>query len=156
MRHEANHTNSPNGAVSLLVTSLEHTWSTIGARHPDVPQAVLVVASGSEGKRVDLGHFAPYCWQVNGADRHGSPSISSGWRRRPDRRAPEAPSWLARFGSYRCGAWLLLARAASDPIETFGVDSVSRRTDLDKCRLDGVEHRVRAAGEELESPIAHR
>src|SRR5215471_21262848 len=82
--------------------------------------------------------------------------VSSGWRRRPHRRAPEARSWLARFGSYRGAAWLLLARAASDPVETFGVDSVGRCTDLDKCRLDGVEHRVRAAGEELESLIAHR
>jgi hypothetical protein len=29
-----------------------------------------VVASGSEGKRVNWGHFAPHRWQVNGADRH--------------------------------------------------------------------------------------
>jgi len=43
---------------------------------------------------------------------------------------------------------------ASDPVETFGVDSVSRRTDLDECRLDGIEHRVRAAGEELETLMA--
>jgi hypothetical protein len=35
-----------------------------------VPKAVLVVASGSEGKRVNWGHFAPHRWQVNGADRH--------------------------------------------------------------------------------------
>src|SRR5215831_12557604 len=82
--------------------------------------------------------------------------VSSGWRRRPGRRAPETRSWLSRSGSYRCAAWLLLARAASDPVETFGVDSVGWRADLDKRRFDGVEHRVRAAGEELESLIAHR
>jgi hypothetical protein len=35
-----------------------------------VPEAVLVVASGSEGKRLNLGHFAPHRWQVAGADRH--------------------------------------------------------------------------------------
>jgi hypothetical protein len=35
-----------------------------------VPEAVLVVASGSEGKRVNWGHFAPHRWQVAGADRH--------------------------------------------------------------------------------------
>jgi hypothetical protein len=49
-------------------------WSTPGktirTRHPDVPDAVLVVASGSEGKRLNLGHFAPHRWQVQGADRH--------------------------------------------------------------------------------------
>ena len=35
-----------------------------------MPDAVLVVASGSEGKRLNLGHFAPHRWQVNGSDRH--------------------------------------------------------------------------------------
>jgi hypothetical protein len=70
MRHESNHTPNPDGAASLLVASLERTWSTIRQRHPDIPEAVLVVASGSEGKRLNLGHFAPHRWQVNGADRH--------------------------------------------------------------------------------------
>jgi hypothetical protein len=70
MRDESNHTLSPDGTASLLVAALEHTWTTIRSRHPDVPQAVLVVASGSEGKRVNWGHFAPHRWQVAGADRH--------------------------------------------------------------------------------------
>jgi hypothetical protein len=35
-----------------------------------VPHAVLVVASGSEGKRLNWGHFAPHRWQVNGSDHH--------------------------------------------------------------------------------------
>ena len=64
------HTTTPNGAASLLVAALEHTWHTIRGRHPDVPEAVLVVASGAEGKRLNLGHFAPHRWQVQGADRH--------------------------------------------------------------------------------------
>jgi hypothetical protein len=34
-----------------------------------VPDAVLVVASGSKGKRLNLGDFAPHRWQVNGTDR---------------------------------------------------------------------------------------
>jgi len=70
MQHESNHTTTPDGSASLLVAALEHTWQTIRTRHPDVPEAVLVVASGSEGKRLNLGHFAPHRWQVNGADRH--------------------------------------------------------------------------------------
>jgi hypothetical protein len=69
MQQPANPT-TPNGAASLLVAALEHTWQTIRTRHPDVPDAVLVVASGAEGKRLHLGHFAPHRWQVNGADRH--------------------------------------------------------------------------------------
>jgi hypothetical protein len=70
MHQPSTPTTSPNGAASLLVAALEHTWQTIRSRHPDVPDAVLVVASGAEGKRLNLGHFAPHRWQVNGADRH--------------------------------------------------------------------------------------
>jgi hypothetical protein len=71
MQHAANHTTATtDGAASLLVAALEHTWQTIRRRHPDVPEAVLVVASGSEGKRLNWGHFAPHRWQVNGSDRH--------------------------------------------------------------------------------------
>jgi hypothetical protein len=70
MYQPANHTTPSDGAASLLVAALEHTWQTIRTRHPEVPDAVLVVASGSEGKRLNLGHFAPHRWQVHGTDRH--------------------------------------------------------------------------------------
>jgi hypothetical protein len=70
MRQPSNHTTTLDGAASLLVAALEHVWQTIRWRHPDVPEAVLVVASGSEGKRLNWGHFAPHRWEVAGADRH--------------------------------------------------------------------------------------
>jgi hypothetical protein len=70
MQPESNHSPGPDGTTSLLVAALEHAWQTIRRRHPDVPEAVLVVASGSEGKRLNWGHFAPHRWQVNGSDRH--------------------------------------------------------------------------------------
>jgi hypothetical protein len=70
MQPSSNHTTTPDGAASLLVAALERIWQTIRRRHPDVPDAVLVVASGAAGKRLNLGHFAPHRWQVNGADRH--------------------------------------------------------------------------------------
>jgi hypothetical protein len=66
----SNHSLSPDGAASLLVAALERTWQAIQQRHPDVPDAVLVVASGTDGKRLNWGHFAPHRWQVSGADRH--------------------------------------------------------------------------------------
>jgi hypothetical protein len=69
MHQASNHSPNPDGAASLLVAALEHTWQTIRSRHPNVPDAVLVVASGAEGKRLNWGHFAPHRWQVNGADR---------------------------------------------------------------------------------------
>jgi hypothetical protein len=70
MHQASNHTTTADGTASLLLAALEHIWQTIRTRHPDVPEAVLVVASGSEGKRLNLGHFAPHRWQVQGADRH--------------------------------------------------------------------------------------
>jgi hypothetical protein len=70
MQQPSNRVATLDGAASLLVAALEHAWTTIRQRHPDVPEAVLVVASGSEGKRLNLGHFAAHRWQVNGSDRH--------------------------------------------------------------------------------------
>jgi hypothetical protein len=72
MHQPSKHTTSTasDGTASLLVAALEHTWQTIRTRHPELPRAVLVFASGAEGKRLNLGHFAPHRWQVNGADRH--------------------------------------------------------------------------------------
>jgi hypothetical protein len=51
------------GNASLLVAALEHAWAAIRARHPEVPEAVLVVASGSSGRRLKWGHFAAGRWQ---------------------------------------------------------------------------------------------
>ena len=47
-------------AASRLVAVLEDTWATIRSHHPDVPQVVIVVASGSDprSRRLNLGHFA--------------------------------------------------------------------------------------------------
>jgi hypothetical protein len=70
MDQPATPTTTTDGAASLLVAAMEHTWHTIRTHHPDVPDAVLVVASGAEGKRLNLGHFAPHRGHVNGADRH--------------------------------------------------------------------------------------
>jgi hypothetical protein len=52
--------------ASLLVAALEHAWATIRARHPEVPEAVLVVASGGAGRRLKWGHFAAGRWKQAG------------------------------------------------------------------------------------------
>ena len=53
-------------AASRLVAALEHAWIAIRSHHPEVPQVVIVVASGSDphGKRLNLGHFAAGRWQL--------------------------------------------------------------------------------------------
>jgi hypothetical protein len=37
MHPASTHTATPEGAASLLLAALEHTWSTIRTRYPDVP-----------------------------------------------------------------------------------------------------------------------
>jgi hypothetical protein len=58
-------------AASRLVAALEHAWTAIRTHHPDVPQVVIVVASGSDprGKRLNLGHFAAGRWQLTSPDQ---------------------------------------------------------------------------------------
>jgi hypothetical protein len=53
-------------AASRLVAALEHAWAAIRSHHPDVPQVVIVVASGSDARsrRLNLGHFAAGRWQL--------------------------------------------------------------------------------------------
>jgi hypothetical protein len=53
-------------AASRLVATLEHAWTAIRRHHPDVPQVVIVVASGSDprSRRLNLGHFAAGRWQL--------------------------------------------------------------------------------------------
>jgi hypothetical protein len=76
-------TRAPAGVTSPLVAALEHAWATIRRQHPDVPDVVLVVASGGDAKRLHLGHFAPDRWQVNGAGRHEVLVGAEGLRRGP-------------------------------------------------------------------------
>ena len=57
-------------AASRLVAALEHAWTSIRTHHPDVPQAVVVVASGSDprSRRLNLGPFAAGRWQLTSPD----------------------------------------------------------------------------------------
>src|SRR3954471_21320376 len=54
-----------------VVAALEHAWAAIRTRHPDLPEVVVVLASGSVGTApgtLRLGHFAAMRWQH--ADNH--------------------------------------------------------------------------------------
>src|SRR5215218_1926164 len=57
-------------AASRLVAALEHAWTAIRSYHPEVPQVVIVVASGSDprGQRLNFGHFAAGRWQLTSPD----------------------------------------------------------------------------------------
>ncbi|MGW4121357.1 hypothetical protein [Nocardia sp. NPDC004711] len=51
-----------------LATAIDQVWDSIRARHPDVPEAVVSIASGStgRGRSVRRGHFGPDRWEHRG------------------------------------------------------------------------------------------
>jgi hypothetical protein len=64
-------TTSPQVAASAVVAALERAWTAIRTHHPDVPQVVVVLGSGSESRRglFKWGHFAAARWQVADTNR---------------------------------------------------------------------------------------
>ncbi len=56
--------------ASLVVAGLERAWAAIRAAHPEVPAAVLVVASGASGRQLRWGHFAAGRWHVSRDQAH--------------------------------------------------------------------------------------
>jgi hypothetical protein len=57
---------TPAFTTAGLLTALENAWAAIRARHPEVPDAVLIVGSGSPAKgsqSLKWGHFATLRWQ---------------------------------------------------------------------------------------------
>jgi len=54
--------------TSKTVKAMELAWDAIRQEHPDLPAAVMVLASGVEGKRLSKwGHWAASRWSVNGS-----------------------------------------------------------------------------------------
>lgn len=53
---------------SALVSVVEGVWRSVQRRHPDVPDVVVTLASGSEGVGLVYGHFAQARW-VRGEER---------------------------------------------------------------------------------------
>lgn len=51
-----------------LVDAIEATWKAIQAQHPDVPEVVVTLGSGSAKKGMKLGHFAAERW-MRGEDK---------------------------------------------------------------------------------------
>jgi hypothetical protein len=61
----------PEVAASAVVAAMEHAWTEIRARHPEVPEVIVILGAGSEARRglFKLGHFAAARWQVQGQRR---------------------------------------------------------------------------------------
>lgn len=69
--------------ASTLLRALERTWHTIRDHHPEIPDVVLIVASGTEGKHARWGHHAPARWRVYEDDRTEIMISGEGLRRTP-------------------------------------------------------------------------
>jgi hypothetical protein len=63
-----------NDTTSKIVTALEKAWVEIRKQHPDVPDAVMVVASGTMMSTKRLGHYAEGRWSRR--DAQGAPRIA--------------------------------------------------------------------------------
>src|SRR5690242_5020728 len=61
-------TNGPQ-AASRILKILEDTWLEIRRWHPEIPAAVIIIASGTDGKHPRWGHHAPGRWNVAGEQR---------------------------------------------------------------------------------------
>jgi len=53
------------GPTTRVMHAMEQLWAEIRRRHPDVPDAILVLASGTMGTATEIhGHFARSRWHV--------------------------------------------------------------------------------------------
>jgi hypothetical protein len=61
---------APHPTGSRLIAALEHAWSQIRARHPDVPPVVVITGTGRTGRgHATLGHFCAERWHTDDAER---------------------------------------------------------------------------------------
>ena len=57
-------TTTPTPSGSRIIAVLEHAWSQIRARHPDVPPVIVITGTGREARGyATLGHFGAERWQ---------------------------------------------------------------------------------------------
>jgi hypothetical protein len=76
----------PENASSALLAVLERCWAKVRQHHPELPEAVLIVASGSgpKGGVEKWGHFAPHRWEHGDQERHEVLIGAEGLRRGAD------------------------------------------------------------------------
>ena len=79
---------STGGSVSpRLVAALDHAWSAIRRQHPDVPEVVVALGSGSDGRRVGRGSATSPRTGGSAATAAAGDCSSAGraWRAAPSR-----------------------------------------------------------------------
>ncbi len=79
----ANGSRNVSQAASPILKILEETWLEIRRWHPDIPPAIIIIASGTDGKNPRWGHHAPGRWNVNGQQYAEVMISGEGLRRTP-------------------------------------------------------------------------
>jgi len=74
---------NPTQTASRILKALEDLWMEIRRWHPEIPMAVIVIASGTDGKHPRFGHHAPGRWNVAGQQRAEVMISGEGLRRSP-------------------------------------------------------------------------
>ena len=80
----ANSDGDSSQAASRILKILEDTWLEIRRWHPEIPPAVIIIASGTSGKHPRWGHHAPGRWNVGGIQRAEIMISGEGLRRTAD------------------------------------------------------------------------
>ena len=80
----ANGNRNVSQAASPILKILEETWLEIRRWHPDIPPAVIIIASGTDSKNPRWGHHAPGRWNVNGQQYAEVMISGEGLRRTPE------------------------------------------------------------------------
>ena len=70
-------------AASRILKVLEDIWLEIRRWHPEIPPAVIIIASGTDGKQTRLGHHAPGRWNAAGEQLTEIMISGEGLRRSP-------------------------------------------------------------------------
>jgi curved DNA-binding protein CbpA len=76
------HSNSSQ-AASPVLKLLEDIWLEIRRWHPEIPPAVIIIASGTDGKHPRWGHHSPGRWNVAGQQYAEVMISGEGLRRTP-------------------------------------------------------------------------
>jgi hypothetical protein len=71
-------------AASPILKVLEDIWLEIRRWNPEIPPAIIIIASGTDGKNPRWGHHAPGRWNVAGQQYAEVMISGEGLRRTPD------------------------------------------------------------------------
>lgn len=124
--------------ASNMVATLERAWTDIQHHNPDVPNAVIVVASGTEGKQPKAGHYSRLRWKDVEIVHKGRTSRS----RKTAKKKKKAPEPMAEILIGGEG----LANGSGDVMDTLlheAAHAMAAVRGIDECSRQGRYHNTK-------------